>query len=455
MSLGVCLRVAEIIVTTYCGVKLVVNMEKPRWDHVAARILFWLLVWLWAGVTVSNLQFIKYSPMEYMIASFWYWILSMIFFEINPWVSFVRNQFCWQNLMYLRSVTVLFCSMQLGMPVMEYTLPDREWHWFHVVMIAVTMAGILLFFGVMREKQFIRLKKHRHAMCLTCLLMIMSFVYDRIVFANDYTMRTPTAHYLMACTLAVWLFVTLTLCVLFAQNYFEMNWHLRAIQNHYEQVYQQYLLLDMLYQEKRRQVHDALQQNTLLTGYLEHGQMQEALQYLAEIRQSFRRTATRSFSNIPVIDCMLNYKMQMGENWRITFEIVCDVLKSPLPQNDMCILLGNLLDNAMEAVQNLGTEERNIRVVLRQINHIFVLKIRNPYQGKRIITDGRYQTTKQKHKKQHGIGLESVGMIVEQAEGIFEIDDDGHWFEVTVTLFKKQARPNEQSKDYSSQKHLK
>ena len=102
----------------------------------------------------------------------------------------------------------------------------------------------------------------------------------------------------------------------------------------------------------------------------------------------------------------------------------------------MCILLGNLLDNAIEAVRGLDREKREIRVRMMTPNNMFLLEIQNPYEGVRRKVQERYLTTKSDHNL-HGLGLDSVKRIVEKNGGFLEISDENQIFQVNVTLMGK------------------
>lgn len=102
----------------------------------------------------------------------------------------------------------------------------------------------------------------------------------------------------------------------------------------------------------------------------------------------------------------------------------------------MCILLGNLLDNAIEAVRGLDREKREIRVRMMTPNNMFLLEIQNSYEGVRKKVQERYLTTKSDHNL-HGLGLDSVKRIVEKNGGFLEISDENQIFQVNVTLMGK------------------
>ena len=177
-------------------------------------------------------------------------------------------------------------------------------------------------------------------------------------------------------------------------------------------------------------------QHLLLEDYLVRGKKDEALSYLKEMNQSMERTSENRYSGFTVIDFMLDYKIQTAKKEGIDFFLDVQILFCPLKRDEMCILLGNLLDNAIEAVRGLDRENREIRVRMMTPNNMFLLEIQNPYEGVRKKVQERYLTTKSDHNL-HGLGLDSVKRIVEKNGGFLEISDENQIFQVNVTLMGK------------------
>lgn len=375
MIVGVFFRIIEILVTTYCGIKLVTNTENPRFENKFARILFWLLVWAWAVTLIANIYFTKYSPIEYMLTFIWYCFIIVLFYRMHLFKAFTRVAMFWFNLLYLRDFAVLTCCSILQQPSTIYAAQTEPYHWLHILLIAITTLGILLLYHFMHDKTFIYFKKDKTYIFVTIFLIIQNYLLEYVLF-DAYALTTiPKIDYLILCGTILWSFLTAFLIVFFIQNHTNMKWRYRMIHNNYETVQQQYELLDSLYNEKRRQIHDYRQQNELLTSYLENQQITEALQYLSAMKEYWMQEGIVLFTKIPVIDNMLNSKMQLAKNYNITMHIECDILTCPLSQNDMCIVLGNLIDNALEATQELEKDKRLIKISIKQVKPAFLLTI--------------------------------------------------------------------------------
>ena len=100
---------------------------------------------------------------------------------------------------------------------------------------------------------------------------------------------------------------------------------------------------------------------------------------------------------------------------------------------DICICLGNLLDNAIEACKKLK-EERKIALKIRVDRKNLIIIISNPYEEARILEENNYLTTK-REKERHGFGLNIVKKIADRYDGEVLIEDTGQEFTVTVFFY--------------------
>ena len=157
-----------------------------------------------------------------------------------------------------------------------------------------------------------------------------------------------------------------------------------------------------------------------LTQLADDGNIEEIKKYLKRENELMDRKMFYIQTGNSVVDAIVNTKQSFAEEKGITF-----VVNAKVPENcvvselDMANILGNLIDNAIEASNS--EEEPYIDVTMRQDKHFIVIKIINKYSRE---FSKRLETTK--HKRMfHGIGIGSVKNIVEKYEGEFSIDKQG------------------------------
>lgn len=150
---------------------------------------------------------------------------------------------------------------------------------------------------------------------------------------------------------------------------------------------------------------------------------------LGDLEQSNKKIYT---SNIIFNTILKNKLNDYFDSLQIKTEVSILVPKSMnLEYSDAGILLGNLLDNAIEACAKLPQPERWIRIAINYGNHILILKITNSKETKPATLN---QSSKADYYN-HGFGTNSVRKIAEKYNGEVEFIDEGNWFEASVILY--------------------
>lgn len=107
----------------------------------------------------------------------------------------------------------------------------------------------------------------------------------------------------------------------------------------------------------------------------------------------------------------------------------------PVDGFDISVIVGNLLDNALRAVENMDEELRQIEFYAVYIKNVLNIVVSNPYDGKiKFDNNGMPKTTKP-DKEMHGIGLKSVKRAVEKYNGSLDITIESNVFKAEVVLY--------------------
>ena len=99
----------------------------------------------------------------------------------------------------------------------------------------------------------------------------------------------------------------------------------------------------------------------------------------------------------------------------------------------MVAILGNLLDNSLEAMEGAEDSLRFINLTIRRINDMLIIKVENGCSSAPALADGDLQTSKT-DKALHGWGLRSVRTVAERYDGTIETEYNDHTFRAVVTL---------------------
>ena len=111
---------------------------------------------------------------------------------------------------------------------------------------------------------------------------------------------------------------------------------------------------------------------------------------------------------------------------------------------DMGIVLNNLLDNAIEACENLEQAKRRIILTLKRKNHFLLIEVENSFDGKMEWKDGEAVPATMKQSSlpdvlmEHGIGLKDVKDVADRYLGYMDIKAGRDVFKVTVMFQQKE-----------------
>ena len=134
------------------------------------------------------------------------------------------------------------------------------------------------------------------------------------------------------------------------------------------------------------------------------------------------------------VDALINYKNIIAREKKIAIHLESQIpAELPYESTDLSVILGNLLDNAIEATEKLEAE-KDIFVNLLYQKEKLLIKIQNPYAGDLKKDRAGNYISEKKDCENHGIGLKSVRKVVEKYGGIMEIHTENQKFKVMVII---------------------
>lgn len=214
------------------------------------------------------------------------------------------------------------------------------------------------------------------------------------------------------------------------------NTRLKAATQEYEQQIQiqadYYKELAKANYETRRFRHDFKNMHIALEQLLKEGKCKEALEQLHLQDQVVQHTISQFDTGNSFADALLSHKQVRAE--RAGAAIYFKGALSPdIPEpTDLCVILGNTLDNAIEACEKLGGE-KNISVSAICRSGFLFLTICNPAPGPVAVRGGTVETTKE-NKTLHGFGLYSLNTVVRKYDGSLKLSSDPDRFTAEIEL---------------------
>lgn len=193
------------------------------------------------------------------------------------------------------------------------------------------------------------------------------------------------------------------------------------------------------YRQTRILRHDLKGRLIALCALLDAGKAEEAKKEIEKMLEenSLHRHKTAETGNL-ALDALVNYKRTAASADGIRMDCQLDVpTELFVDGTDLCIILENLLGNALEAARQLAEEkDKWIRLTVRLVKGVLLITVENPYNGE-VTLDSRGKLRSSK-TGDHGIGLLSVERTAEKYAGELSISHGEQIFRVSVMLCQRE-----------------
>ena len=219
------------------------------------------------------------------------------------------------------------------------------------------------------------------------------------------------------------------------ENYIHLRDHDIYKQQTY--AYQNQLEVIMESQNRVRALrHDMKNHILALQILVQRKEVEETNKYLDSMKNFMTNPEEYVKTGNDVVDSLLNYKIQKANEVLNVVETKISIPEQlRLRSFDLNVLLGNLLDNAIDA--SMQTEDKKLKITIKLDKGILFLNICNSCQ---MIADEKknfWETTKE-DKANHGIGLKNVRRIVEKYHGDITFFYENNIIQTDVMMYVKE-----------------
>ena len=196
-----------------------------------------------------------------------------------------------------------------------------------------------------------------------------------------------------------------------------------------------YTNLNRAYQVNARLFHDLHNHIGVLRQFLTHEKYEEAVRYLNELQAPVRNLTATVWTGDETADYLINSKAAAAEADGIRFHVQVEFpRRTNIRSVDLCAILGNLLDNAIEAARQVPDPSgRTVALTIRRIHQMLVIKVENSFAASPVQESGELKTTKTEGGL-HGWGLKSAQTAAEKYDGMVQAGVSGEVFRAVATL---------------------
>lgn len=183
-------------------------------------------------------------------------------------------------------------------------------------------------------------------------------------------------------------------------------------------------------QEIRRMCHDLKHQLLALQQ-----DPQNAEKMLSEVESTLEQYRRMAYADNPILNTLLKEKVEAAQKEGIAIEVQMRIPPcEALSDIDLCVIFGNALDNAVEAVRQAGEAgPRTVKLSCLSEPGFWVVRFQNPYQGVLTLRDGLPRSTKA-DSANHGIGLRSIRTCAEKYGGTVLLAAENQVFSLSVMV---------------------
>ena len=201
-----------------------------------------------------------------------------------------------------------------------------------------------------------------------------------------------------------------------------------------------YTAVNRAYQVNAKLFHDLHNHIGVLRQFLTHEKYGEAVRYLDELQAPVRNLTATVWTGDETADYLINSKAAAAEAAGIRFQVQVEFpRRTNIRSVDLCAILGNLLDNAIEAARQVpDPSRRTAALTIRRIHQMLVIKVENSFSSVPVQENGELKTTKTEGGL-HGWGLKSAQAAAEKYDGMVQAGVSGEVFRAVATLSYNQT----------------
>lgn len=298
-----------------------------------------------------------------------------------------------------------------------------------LIVIKTIEVAVALLLGTLIKKYALKMKKTRLALVGITVVFFSSLYLLNVsnVFYNFHLDRIQT-FLMIACVFALYFaYLCYRLKLLQKEKVFTSRQN-NLLKKNYE-------MAQAAYETNAKLYHDMNNHFVLLQNYLADGKVAEAQSYLETLIGNKAIQNVERWTGVEAIDYILGQKISIAAEQHIKVTINAEYPKDcKIEPVDLCTILTNLLDNAIEGALKGPDNTRKIDVTIRRIHQFILIRISNSAIEPPVLRNGQLVTTKQ-DKQHHGWGMQSVKSAAEKYNGTVEYSHTDLMFTVSVMLF--------------------
>lgn len=187
------------------------------------------------------------------------------------------------------------------------------------------------------------------------------------------------------------------------------------------------------YEEIRRIRHDVKQNFAVISALQKEGKYSEAIEYANKCTDNLSKMEVLIDVGNDFVNAILNAKISLAKEKNI--EVICSASKNiaDIEDVDLCSLLGNMIDNAIDACEKCDESNRLIEINIVSDEYRLLVTVSNTIAAP--VLEGGLKTSKP-NPEMHGCGIKMIKSIAKKYNGKVDFYEEDNLFECQVLIYK-------------------
>lgn len=423
----------EIFFQTLCGMGIFIkaygmDVSHKKWAKWILVIFLLIIFETEVGTNCRCLISTSAFPIDVPIICFWLWAWTR---------TSISRVFAWTTFYRATCLLLKMPVLILGGIVYETGLGDTNLNplpWEMLINVGIIISVYFLS-RKYRTRIISFLQQMPHQRVILSGIGVLEFavvIYLMKLGVEQFSVSI----FIMACVFIICLLLVVILSVT-TMEYQLICKNKQMMESKESALRENYTLLNQEIERNRKMNHDKKHDFSYLYDCFLRNDYESGIQYI-EAKNTFQEQQKQRevWTGHGGIDFLLNNAKQRAEALQAKFYLEIDLLELPMAEYDIFYVLGNLLDNAIEAVEKCDADNRYINVKMLNKNNMFQLYIENSYKIEPHKKGKRFLSTKENEKSEHGWGIENVKEIVERYKGMLDISYQNQRFQIDLALIK-------------------
>ncbi|SHH98658.1 GHKL domain-containing protein [Clostridium collagenovorans DSM 3089] len=423
-------------VESVLGILFMSYWLEKRWDNRKQLIISIELSFV-CSIIIILCNRIKLFDASNIIVSMLMFILISIILYKGSLVKIILTIGANISIGIICDLIVVFLFSKMSYKLIEEVLSEvGTFRSIAILLGRMILITIILEIGIYKYRDKTGGKKYfLISLILSCFIIYVSLFFIKIIstYENDKNILYFSMLF-YTVMLVIILFIYLGL-LKFSKDEKELE-EMKMIKNKNKMLEENLVANEKIFEEWKKLQHDFRHNLLCLNKLVEEKKYVELAEYLSELNNNVSQQGYNLKTGNKTLDIILNYYSKISNYENIHMNINVNIPEGFfLKDTELCSLLGNSLENAIEATRK--SEEKMISVIIKSIKDMIIFKISNSYNEDLEYENGIFKTTK-KEKELHGIGLKSIKNVVKKNNGTMNINLNNKMFNLIIQFSLKE-----------------